>query len=282
MLEYYKDWFKFADDDLVAAKVLLGNKKYRQGVFQLQQSCEKISKGLLMRMGFLRISEEDEKVKEIRKSIGLPSSTPKGYTHAWHLRMLEVLDGFTDEFDAIANVLLEIKLSERKTVQAISDFKGNVPDYKERIKVAKRLKANPNPSLQEFDAMLEDCNRLLDGSAKAEQQVLRAARKIRLPKKKLLLRKLEKRLGVKIDEDEMKKIDKLYRNPVVYAENIMVFSITLIVLAVLNTYLLPHEQLSRYPDTQIDFVYDESLAIIMRSNEVANLLRRCSGVASKT
>ncbi|MBS7632545.1 hypothetical protein KEJ15_02835 [Candidatus Bathyarchaeota archaeon] len=96
-----------------------------------------------------------------------------------------------------------------------------------------------------------------------------------MPSKKLILRRIEKGLKVKIDRKTLKRINKIYeKNPVEYIRNIVIFSETLIVLAILDLYLLPHKWISRYPNT-IVFAYDENLSIIKKFNELGSLLRRC-------
>lgn len=281
MPDNYNEWFKTAEDDLNVAQILFQNKKYPHAIFNLQQACEKISKGLLMRIGFLPAYEEPREIKEVRKVVGVPPSTPREYGHAWHRKMLDVLETFICSFDNIAKSMEGIRLSEQNVMQNISQFRKSVPDFKERIMRARKVKTNPNPSLQEIDGVIKYCNELLDSSLKAEAEARASVQKIKLPDKKVILRKIEKRLKIKVDKETLKKIDRIYgKNPVEYVTNLVIFSETLIILAILNVYLVPHEYISRYPDAKMDFAYDENLSIVVRFNELTSLLRRCLKFAS--
>lgn len=75
MHEYCTEWFEPAEEDSDAAQILFRSRKYRQAAFSLQQTCEKISKGLMMRIGFLPTHEEDEETKEMRTIVGVHPST---------------------------------------------------------------------------------------------------------------------------------------------------------------------------------------------------------------
>lgn len=278
----YNKWYKISRDELGAAQILYEKSKYRQAVFNLQQAYEKASKGLLMRMGFLPAYEEPVEIREARRIVGVPPSSPKDYGHEWHRKMIEVLEDFIESFDKVAKGIIELKLVGRKEIENISEFrKMIVPDFRRRIQRAKKVKINPNPSLQELDEVIRYYNKHLDSALKAEHRVRAVAHRIRLPDKRSVLKTIEKRLRVKIDKDTLMKIDRIYeRDPVDLVTHNVTFSETLIVLAVLNTYLLPHEWISRYPDTKTDVVYDENFSIIRRFKQLSDLLERCLELAS--
>ena len=279
----FEKWFQSAARDLDAAHILFQNKNYPQTVFFLQQADEKASKGLLMRSGFLPTCEETEEIKETRRIVGVPSSTPKDYGHAWHKKMLHVLRDFIDTLDNMTRDMVETRFPEPRMIRDISKFRENIPDWKRRISRAGETKINPNPSLQELDDAIRYCNELLDSSLSIENRVRTAAQNIRLPNKKLVLKKLGKRLKVKnLDKESLETIDKIYsKNPVEYTKNLVIPLMTLIVLAILNTYLLPHEWTSRYPDADAGFAYDENLSIVKRFNGLMDLLKRCLTFAAK-
>lgn len=70
-----QDWFYAATSDLKCAKVLYDSRLFSAALYHLQQSNEKLAKGLLIAMGFLshKRARKDLRIKEMlvfcRKSL---------------------------------------------------------------------------------------------------------------------------------------------------------------------------------------------------------------------
>jgi len=65
------------------------------------------------------------------------------------------------------------------------------------------------------------------------------------------------------------------------AKNVFVLAVTLLVLAVLNTYLLPHEHICRYPDSNMGFAYDEKFSLVKRFSRILDLTTKCLELATR-
>jgi len=282
MEETPKEWFKTAAEDLEAARILYQGQKYQQAIFYLQQANEKVSKGLLIRIGFLPEYQETTKVRELRRAVGVYPSTPRIYGHAWHRNLFRVLEGFIGSTDSLTRSMVRMKLGDKRIVRSIREFRKSIPDLESRLNTAKKVKTNPNPSLREIDGVVRTCNQLLDSSAEAEQKAAEAMKKIKFPDRNLLVASIEKYFGTKLDQETLEKVNKIYgMNPSELVKNVYALAVTLLVLAVLNTYLLPHEHISRYPDSNMDFAYDREFPLVKRFYEISDLIMKCLELATR-
>jgi hypothetical protein len=273
MEEYSKKWLEGATEDLDAANLLFQNKKYRQAILYLQQTCEKTAKGLLMKIGFLPDYEENEEQKAAREVVGIKSAKPIDYGHTWHKKFLDVLDETVGSTSPI--VKLMIKFPNKELSSNIKNF-WNDSEFRNRIEKARRVNINPVPSLKETEDVITACNSILDLSIETNKKVIENAKKTKLPDKKSIIKFIEKQLNYKVNGKSMEMIDKIYnKNPEEFLIKRVTFSFTLTVLAILNIYLLPHEKMARYPDSNISVEYNENLSIIQKFNEISALLKRC-------
>jgi hypothetical protein len=283
MREDPQEWFKTAIQDLEAAQILFLNKKYQQAIFYLQQANEKVSKGLLIRIGFLPEYKESEYEKELKKVIGIYPSTPRIYGHAWHTNLLKVLEVLLNAVDSLTSSIMKIKFTDRKTVSNIQQFRKSIPSWRAKLNRARKVKPNPNPSLQEIEAVVKACNQMLNSSIAAQHRVIEKVGKIKLPDKNAVIASVEKHFGMKLDQETFEKLNEVVsRKPAEIVKNVVTLPETLIVLALLNTYLLPHEYISRYPEPKMDFVYNEEFSLVKMFNEISNLIRKCCEFAAQT
>jgi hypothetical protein len=273
--ETYLDWLRAAEENLDVVKLLFEHKKYRFAIFNLQQAGEITSKAILMRVNLLVTSEENELVEEIRKDMHLPAMSPVDWGHDWHFKLLDIMDGFIDKFENLLEFILLNRIQEKSVTSDFLEFRDNAPDYKERIKTARTTKLDRNPSMDELNAAILFCHTLLNATSKAARNLENKLAKFKMPDKKRFIRLTEKALGVKVDERTSENVDKVLALDVVdYAQQMTFFSQTLIVLALVNSYLLPHESRSRYPFGQIGFVYNPAMPLARRIRDLMDLIRR--------
>jgi hypothetical protein len=273
MEEFSKKWIEGATEDLDVAELLFVNKKYRQAMFYLQQTCEKTAKGFLMIIGFLPDSDESEELKEAREFIGVKSAVPRDYGHKLIGTMLDALDSMVTSTTPIFEMML--KLPDKEMVSKVQGS-WNVADFRSKINKAREIKFNPNPTIEDIDATLNACNRILGISIDTEGKVMEDAKNVKIPSKDVIIETIEKETGLKLDDKAKDMLDKIYQKPPEeYLSKKTIHSFTLTTLMVLNTYMLPHEWLARYPDSTEGIEYNENLPLIKRFDGLSALLRRC-------
>jgi predicted GIY-YIG superfamily endonuclease len=280
MPEAFTEWFLEAEEDIDAAEALFHRKNYGLALFHTQQADEKISKGLLLRTGFLSVEEENELVKAAREASGLRALAPIKYGHEWHAKLVKVLEVFVGSFDNITSELVSKRIPDNPTIfSEVERIRQYLPDFRERINKAKNVKGNPAPSVEELTAVIAVSHERLDSLDEAEREMEKKFKKISRRKKEQFFKEIEKEFKAKVDGPTLEKIKQLMKMDMKeFFKKRLPYSQTLIVLAILNVYLLPHYQAGRYPNSQ-NIVYDGTLPIIQKFHDILSLLRRCIVIA---
>ena len=274
MSEIYLDWLKGAEETLEVVDILFRHSKYRFCIFNLQQAAEITSKALLMRVDLLLTLEENDSIKELREDFHIPQMTAKDYSHDWHRKLINIMEGFIDNMDVFSKELISANLFEKRITSDFVQFQADLPDYKEKIKNAKEFKLDLNPPIQELNDVILFCHQRLDLSFKQYREYKN--KKFKMPNKRRFVNKIETDLETKIDENTMRLIDRLWAVEIKDIRRRMaVFSPTLIVLALVNSYLLPHEQRSRYPFANLGFNYGAEMPLVTRIKDFNSIIRRC-------
>jgi len=285
----HERWFGRADTDLRCADILFKNGQYACAIFHLQQADEKIAKGILNGFGFMAgdptatqlfelIGPRGEKI--FRDILEMNKYSPKGYGHSWHERMLDFMEVVVTWLSSW-NKYLQQEGSSREFTYDASRESRVLLDFRQKIDAARRIEPKLDISVQELDQVTSWCRGVLDPLEEADNLSLEVSKMVQLPPKGPIIAALEKQLGIKMDENTLKKIDALYSGPVIsdLIAKTMVLSEILIVLTILNIYLVSHEVYSRYPDPEVGLVYDENLPLVRRYDQVRALLLRCLELA---
>ena len=272
--EHYLSWLSVAEENLEVVRLLFDNQKYRFAVFNLQQAGEITSKAILMRVCLLTTSEENELVRKIRKDLDLPAMSAIKWGHDWHFKLLDVMDGFIDKLDELSKFVLSNKIQEKEVTNSINEFRENKTEYKEKIKAARITRLDLNPSIDELNATILFCHQRLYAASRASRSLECKTANFKVPERRRFIRQTEKAIGAKVNEEASKALDKVLAIDVVdYAQVMTAFSQTLMVLAVVNSYLLPHESRSRYPFWQKSYIYNAAMPLVQRIPEFCSIVR---------
>lgn len=276
-----REWLEIASEELDSSRILFENKKYPQSIFFLQQSSEKISKEALRILGILSMGETDsEKVQRCMNTFGITKYTAIDYGHAWHKKMLTVMENFVNQLEVLTEVITNMKFDDKNITSSTNDFKKSIPRFRDAIKTLNGLEAKSNPSLKELKDVIGISNHILDSSFEIDSKLLKTQKQTKLPDKETLKKMIEKKLDVKLNEESIEIIDKIYAvPPTKYFDKKTILSSVIMVLAVLNTYLLPHESSSRYPSSKV--VYDDKLALVLVFDDMTNLIEICLKLLKK-
>jgi hypothetical protein len=282
MPETSESWLSKAQGNLRRAKTAYADEEYWDVVSHLQQADEKIGKAVLLATGLLPDSQH---MREIMTSVfGVEKTTPEKLGHNWHINLIGDFAPFLDSFEGITGSLEGGKSESMKA--AAKWWKDSIPDYKERVKKASAVKANPLPSMEELDATIKDCNKALDLAA-ALPATLKLP-EVNVPNTEDIFVSLDKSLrafGIKVDKKTRKNAEEkaLSKLPNLTKDFNAMFvkaaqsSYLLIALMVLNVHLQQHHTLANYPTKKV--VYDKKLPLIARFEELRMLLQRSHDMA---
>jgi HEPN domain-containing protein len=269
-------WLTKAKSDLDSAKVMYANKTFDWAIFILQQACEKASKAYLMRMNFLPGDELNELKKESAKAVGIPRLTPAMYGHKWHKKLMDVLEEYLNYFTGEIALINE-SFPNSKVNSFTEGFVKTTPDYRDKIAKAKKIEENIKPTLKELDSVILSCNNTLAEATKAKEKTTKLIEQ-NMPSKESIMelaQSVAKTLKKEMNKEVVESIDKICGSETI---DMMVETVVdahkLIVLAILNAYLVPHEQNSRYPN-KLNIKYCSNLPLVQKFNDFSCLIDKC-------
>jgi hypothetical protein len=138
-------WIEDAKKKLRRALSQFAAKDYGDAISDLQGSEERIAKAIMLRIGILPTDREVESKVEAAFP-GMKYRTPKDLSHNWHERMLEDLTPFLDTMGPVGQ-LFRNKPGGRDTAEF---WKKAIPDYRERLKKARAVKAKSRPHFKSW------------------------------------------------------------------------------------------------------------------------------------
>lgn len=267
-------WLLDAEKKLSRARVQFAAKDYGDAISDLQGSEERIAKAIMIAIGMIAQSEEMSAKTDVAFP-GVKHKQPEQLSHNWHERLFEDLGGYLDTMEYAGG-----KFKGKKGGETTAAFwESSVPDWRERLKKARAVKAKPKPTLEELDGILKDCNRLL---GELDGMIGR----INVPEVKLpgldltddFVRSILKDAGIKLKKSERLAIEEaeLPKHAHLLANLGSVMKETservslLMLLAILNVYLYQHHTMGSYPSSQ----YSETSPMVVRFGELASLLER--------
>lgn len=263
-----------AEKYLTWARAKFGSKDFGHAISDLQGAEERIAKALMMEIGMIAQSDE----MSLKTDIAFPSvkhKQPEQLSHNWHERLFKDLPGYVDTLEWAGS-----QYEGKKGGESTAAFwQATVPDWREKLKKARAVKANPKPSLEHLDAILKDCDNLLS-------QLDETIGRIKIPQAQLpsleltdaLVVSFLKEFGLKMKASERHSREKAelanYHDLVSNLESVTKSAaertILLMILAVLNVHLWEHHTTGSYPSSQ----YSETFPMVVRFNDLASLLER--------
>ena len=189
---------------------------------------------------------------------------------------MDFLESFFNKVSPLLDWMWQIKVGGEEGISKLAGFKEYI-DYKNRLDTARKAQNSPNPSIEEINDAIVACDKLLGASASAESAAIEQLRNVRLPDLSSVLEPILKNLDVKLDEKTLTSLKKFYdSSPKMLTLNSVSFSMTLVVLAIMNTYLVPHAADSRYSLT-----FSEEHSLVRKFVEIDTLLRNCLELARR-
>jgi len=278
MNKYAETWLNIASEDLASSKILYTNENYSQAIYLLQQCNEKLSKAILIQMGFIRTENESEK-QRILRSILKVNLSEQDFGHRWHKKLITLLEDILKvsmSFESIS------ELVPKKPNEPLF-FTNNFPDFKQRIDAAKKVNTNPDPSFDELAKTIEFCHLRLRESVDNERAFMKIISELKLPNVDPIIADVESLFGIRLKKSRKDKLKKALQDPGSALKNSILYSQIVTILAILSIYLVDHEEYARYPSTKFKKKYDRSLAVVGLFNdlialhdEIIVLMKNCS------
>lgn len=144
-----KNWLTISHQDLNSADLLFDGKFFSQALYFLQQSNEKLVKGLLLSIGVLSPIRTKE-TWQMKTFLGFLPKQPAAYRHRTTNPLLSDLQKFTPRIDELVMLLKNNGMDEK-----IADFQNTIKKSKKGIQ---KLKKRSFHLIEEHDKLEKEIN----------------------------------------------------------------------------------------------------------------------------
>jgi len=154
--EIIASWFLESEVDLHCAKTLYETGVYSRSLYHLQQSNEKLAKGLLLSIGIL--SPRKEKQSETIKTIvGFKPKEPSAYRHRTFPSFIADMSLATPALDEIIK-----SINWKGSEEILSNFQATIKRSKKGIQKLKKKPSGPITSNEQIEKEIKAINVYLD------------------------------------------------------------------------------------------------------------------------
>jgi hypothetical protein len=247
-----QDWFNAAASDLKCARVLYDSKLFSAALYHLQQSNEKLAKGLLIAMGFLspKRARKDLRVKEI---LGFLPKEPAAYRHRTMPSFLSDVEKTIPSIDAFLNLIETSDLGPRMREYHLLVRKG-----KKGVKKLKKKPFRPVDNAAQLEGEVSAAESILDALDDAVRKMTQEMAKIDLQETYRVAKGLIGAQGFNVEGLEPPNFGKI-KEEVVQSFKLSVLIAMSVALASL---LDPLEAITRYPDSSGSSFNEANLYVV--------------------
>ena len=261
--EVVEDWLSASTTDLKSAKVLYDNKLFNSSLYHLQQSNEKLAKGLLLSLGFLtpKTAKKDYAIKSL---VGFLPKEPAKYRHRTMPSLLSDVEKSIPAVDSYLTLLESGGFGPK-----IAEFHRTIRRSKKGLKKLKKKPSNPIGTAEQLEAEIKAAQSILDS---LDQDVSKMNQELEQldPQEMLAVATfLVSKAGFRghIGQPSFSKIKEAII-PILRSTRLAALSVAIASL------LDPLESITRYPDSQHGS-FDESNPYVVHFKGLYDVVERC-------
>lgn len=234
-----EEWFSASGTDLECAELLYNNKKFSQALYYLQQSNEKLAKGLLISFGILTPKRAR---KDLRlKSLNFSPKSPEFYGHRLMRSFLSDMDKLVPSLEDWYK-LLEHGEWKPKAIE----FQNTIRKSKKGIKKLKKRPFNLIESAEQLENEIKASQNILGVMDKTIEKINQEMDTLDFNEIVRFAITVVGRAGLKVDRQQVSSFNEI--------KEVIICSFRLSILVVVSvamaSFLDPLEAVTRYPDAQ--------------------------------
>jgi hypothetical protein len=258
-----QDWLNASASDLKCARVLYDSKLFSAALYHLQQSNEKLAKGLLIAMGFLspKRASRDFRVKEI---LGFLPKQPAAYRHRTMPSFLSDVEKTIPSIDGFLNLIDTSELGPRMREYHLLVRKG-----KKSVKKLKKKPFRPVENTGQLEGEVRAAESILDALDGSIRKMTQEMAKLNLQDTYRVAKDLTEAQGFNVEGLEPPNFGKI-KEALVQSFKLSV----LIAMSVAFASLLdPLEAITRYPDSH-NSSFDEANPYVINFDNIYKVVAR--------
>ena len=259
-----ENWLFESRIDLKSADLLYNGKVFSRALYFLQQSNEKLAKGLLLSIGFLT-PKTAKKEWTVKSCLGFLPKEPVAYRHK---TLPSLLSDVEKSVPAIEDFLTLLESSDLKP--RITAFHKTIRTSKKGVQKLKKKPFSLVQTAEQLDIEIRYAQTILDTvdqvTNKANQELDKLDPKEIVRVATLLVQKV----GLKVVAQPLPSFQKIKEEAIRSIKLAMLASLSVSIASLLD----PLESVTRYPDSQ-HCSFDENSPYVMHFKGLYDVVARC-------
>jgi hypothetical protein len=267
-----QDWLYAASLDLKCAKVLHDSRLFSAALYHLQQSNEKLAKGLLITMGFLSPNQAKKELR-IKNMLGFLPKQPAAYRHRVMPSFLSDVEKTIPSLNGFLDLIESSELGPR-----IQEFHLLVRKGKKDVKKLKRIPFRPVRNADQLEREIHAVEVILGALDDSVRKMTQDMAKLDFQEIYRVAKGFVKARGFNVAGIELPNFGKI-KEEVVRSFKL---SVLVVLSLALGSLLDPLEAITRYPDS-CSSIFDEANPYVVNFRNlckaVACILEKSQGLA---
>lgn len=259
-----RNWLSASAIDLESAMVLYEHKLFASSLYHLQQSNEKLAKGLLLSIGILtpKMAKKDLRVKSI---LGFQPKQPASYRHRALPSLLSDVEKSVPSIEGFLALLETTEFGPR-----IAELYETIRKSKKGVQKLKKKPFTLIKTTEQLDKEIRGAQAILDAVDQATNKMNQELEKLDLAETVRVATLLVKKTGFKVDTSQPPSFDKIKAETVATLRLAILATLSAAIASLLD----PLESVTRYPDSQHGS-FDENNPYVMHFRGLYNIVARC-------
>lgn len=261
--EVVRNWLSASAIDLESAMVLYDNKLFASSLYHLQQSNEKLAKGLLLSIGILtpKMAKTDLRVKSV---LGFQPKQPASYRHKTLPSLLSDLEKSIPSIEGSLSLLGTTEFGPR-----IAEFNETIRKSKKGVQKLKKKPFALIRTTEQLDIEIRGTQAILDAIDQATSRMSQELEKLD-PAEAIRVAVLLGKIGFKVNTSQLPSFDKIKAGIVPTLKLTMLATLSAAIASLLD----PLESVTRYPNSQ-QGSFDESNPYVIHFKGLYDIVARC-------
>jgi hypothetical protein len=262
--EVVGNWLSASTTDLECAKVLYEHKLFACSLYHLQQSNEKLAKGLLLSIGFLtpRTAKKDWRVKSI---LGFLPKEPASYRHRTLPSLLSDVEKSVPAIEDFLTLLESGGFGPK-----IAEFHKIIRTSKKGVQKFKKKPFSLIETAEQLDKEVRAAQNILDSLDQAISKMNQELDKLDPQEMLRVATFLVREAGFKGDVGQPPNFSKITAGIIPTLRLTMLATLSASMASLLD----PLEAVTRYPDSQHGS-FDENNPYVIRFKGLYDVVARC-------
>jgi regulator of replication initiation timing len=262
--EIVRNWLSESATDLECADLLYSHRLFSRALYHLQQSNEKLTKGLLLSVGILtpKTAKKDWRAKSY---LGFLPKEPRSYRHRTLPSLLSDVDKTVPSIENFLTLLESGEFNPR-----ITEFHETIRTSKKGVQKLKKKPFSLVETAQRLDIEIKGAQAVLDAVDQTANKINQELDKLGPQEMMRVATSFAQKAGFNVDAQPLPSFHQIKEGIIPTLRFAMLVTLSASMASILD----PLESVTRYPDSRHD-PFDENHPYVIHFRGLYHVVAQC-------